>query len=140
MHVPYFESADFKSIICFQNFRDLIPKCERFGSKSINFLILTKNFFIYSNSTVVISNVVFKQKSTNMGIIISNESTDLEEILLWCRFQAWNFFIKINLERLNNRITQLRHFWNWNSLFFTWNFITSLTKINYFVFWFYLFN
>ena len=55
-------------------------------------------------------------------------------------FQVKDFFLIINSKRLSDRVTQFRHFWNWNALSFTWNFITFSIKINHFVFWFYLLN
>ena len=40
--VPYFKGADFKCGICFKKFAAQIPKCGQYGTKCINFLILTK--------------------------------------------------------------------------------------------------
>ena len=57
-HVPYFESADLKSGICFPKFWAQMPNFGHSGSKSINFLILTK-FPLYPVSKVLISNLTF---------------------------------------------------------------------------------
>lgn len=85
--VRYFENTDFKSDICFRKFQDQILKFGRFGPKSI---ILKKTFYIYPYSTVVISIITFKHKSTNVVIIGQNQSTHLGEILLRCWFQEWD--------------------------------------------------
>ena len=77
--VPYFENADFKSDICFRKFQDQILKFGRFGPKSI---ILKKIFYIYPYSTVVISIIPFKHKSTNVVIIGQNQSTHLVKVLI----------------------------------------------------------
>ena len=99
--VPYFENADFKSDICFRKFQDQILKFGRFGPKSI---ILKKIFYIYPYSTVVISIITFKHKSTNVVIIGQNQSTHPGEILLRCWFQEWDIFLIITSKKLNNRI------------------------------------
>ena len=77
--VPYFENADFKSDICFRKFQDQILKFGLFGPKSI---ILKKIFYIYPYSTVVISIIPFKHKSTNVVIIGQNQSTHLVKVLI----------------------------------------------------------
>ena len=56
--VSYFESTDFKCDIGFWKFWAPIPKYGHFGSKNINFLILTK-FCLYPISKVLISNLAF---------------------------------------------------------------------------------
>ena len=58
LHVLDFEGADFKSDICFRKFRAQIPNFEHFGTKSINFLVLTK-FSLCTISKVLISNLTF---------------------------------------------------------------------------------
>ena len=70
---PYYEGADFKSDIRFQNFWAQTPKFKHFGPKGVNFLILT-NFCLYSVSKVLISNKTFvfenfKPKSSNFGVL-----------------------------------------------------------------------
>ena len=108
MSVSYFEGTDFRSDIRFRKFRAQIPKFGRFGPNSINFLILTKLFYIYLNSTAVMSVITFEKKSTNLGMMEQNLLTHLREIFLRYWFQVWNFFLITNSKRRNNRITQFR--------------------------------
>ena len=72
LHVPYFECAYFKFVICLWKFRAQMPKFEHFGPKGINFLILTK-FCVYPILNVMLSNLSFvfenfEPKYPNLGI------------------------------------------------------------------------
>ena len=51
-----------------------------FERKSINFVILTKLFYIYPNLTVVILINAFEQSFPNEGIMGPNQSAHLEEM------------------------------------------------------------
>ena len=85
-HVPYFESADFKTAICFWKFWAQIPKYDHFKAKSTNFLVFTK-FCMCTFSKVVISNLSFvfenfEPKSKNLDVLYQKVLTfNLNEIL-----------------------------------------------------------
>ena len=74
LHVPYFKWTDFKSEIGFQKVWVQIPKFWHFGSKIINFLILTK-FCMYPIPKMLISNLTlvfenFEHKCPNLCILV----------------------------------------------------------------------
>ena len=140
-----------------------MPKFGHFRLKSINFLILTK-FRMCPILNVLISNLsfVFKNfepKSLNFGILS-------QKILTFSQvphFEGGCFKFDIGFQKLWAQIPKFQHFWpkSINFLILTkislsyfeggdfksdfrvrkfWNFITSLIKINYFIFWFYVLN
>ena len=94
--VPFFESTDFKFVICFWKLRTQIYKPWQFGSKSINFLILHKfrtnpiSKKMISNLTLVFANC--EPKSPNLGYFGQKALMNLyhmaylQIILLWHTF------------------------------------------------------
>ena len=110
----------------FRKFLAQMPKFEHFGLKSINFLVLTK-FRIYPISKMQISNLilVFENVSPNAQIWAfwtkTYQLSNVNEILYVSYFEGADF----------KSYFRIRKFCN---------FITSLIKINYFIFWFYLLN
>ena len=117
-----------------------------FGPNSINFLILTKfHMFPCYKGADFKSDIHFRKCRAHTPKFTHFEPKDIHFLILtkFCLslFDTTliNFFFMIN-SKMSNRITQFRHFQKWKSLSFTWNFITSLIKINHYVFWFYLLN
>ena len=91
LHVLDFEGADFKSDICFRKFRAQIPNFEHFGTKSINFLILTK-FSLCTISKVLISNLTFALCSSYQS---NTKVTRINSMPLFCNLLGIRFFVFI---------------------------------------------
>ena len=126
MSASYFKDADFKSGICFQKFRVQILKFGGFGPKQSNLNKVVLHFPYFDSGDV---NYCIRTKIHNCGNDgpkpINSSSGNFVMVLI----SSMKRFLIINPKRQNN---------TWNRI--TWNFITSLIKINYFVFWFCLLN
>ena len=128
LSASYFKDADFKSDICLHKFRVQILKFGGFGPKQSNLNKVVLHFPYFDSGDV---NYCIRTKIHNCGNDGPKPINSSGEILLWCWFHVWNFF--------NNKSEETKKQNNtWNNI--TWNFITSLIRINYFVFWFCLLN
>ena len=111
--------------LSFFKFWAQMPYFRNFGPKSINFLIFTKLriYILFWMHWFQICHLFLKlPKSPNLGIFGQKyQLSNLYEILPVSYFEGADFRSDFRIQKL-------------------WNFITSLVKINYFAFWFYLLN